>query len=156
MNLYLVLRSTHISTMLLTILLTMAAEPLYLLAARGRSTIEVQRRYRLAERVRQVSQLTMLGGLLTGLGMVVLAGWNPFAPWLLATYGLLVLMSVIGRAATAWQGQVRSLLAASGGAAVADTQALLVDRRALVARLAIIAIFWTIRILMNQKPTFGL
>ena len=82
MNLYLVLRSTHISSMLLTILLTMAAEPLYLLAARGPSIMEVQRRYRLAERVRQFSQLTMLGGLLTGLGMVVLAGWNPLAPWL--------------------------------------------------------------------------
>src|SRR3712207_4860613 len=86
MNVYLVLHSMHISTMVLTIFLTMAAEPLYLLAARAASLDHAEQRYRLAERVRQLSQLTMLVGLLAGLGLVLLAGWNPFAPWLLATY----------------------------------------------------------------------
>src|SRR5688500_11737863 len=99
MNLYLIVRSTHIFAMLLTIVLTIAAEPLFLTATRARSLAQLERRYLLAHRVLQLSQFTMLVGLLAAVTLVVLAGWNPLAPWLLATYGLLALMSVIGRVA---------------------------------------------------------
>jgi hypothetical protein len=101
MNIYLIARSTHIFAMMLTIVLTIAAEPLFLSAVYARSIAYVERLYRLAERVLQLAQLTMLIGLLAAVTMVVQAGWNPFAPWLLATYGLLALMSIIGRIAPA-------------------------------------------------------
>ena len=158
MSMYLVARSTHIVAMLLTVVLTMAAEPLLLHAARARSLEQVERWYRLAQRLRQLSQLTMLIGLLAAIALVILARWNPLAPWLVATYGLLVLMSVVARFGTeAWQRQLQSTLRPqTGGVALADVRGLLADRPALLARLAIIAIFLTVIVVMREKPSFGL
>ena len=110
MNIYLIARSTHIFAMMLTIVLVIAAEPLFLSAAHARSIAYVERLYHLAERVLQLAQLTTSIGLLAAVTMVVLASWNPFAPWLLATYGLLALMSLIGRVSTAWRSQVQTTL----------------------------------------------
>ena len=157
MNLYLIVRSTHVTAMLVTVVLTLATEPLILTAARIRSIEQVEWLYRLSRRLQQLAQLTTLIGLLAGITLVVLAGWSPFAPWLVATYGLLVLMSVVGRVGNAWQRRLEGALGLDGGgAALADVRAVLVDRRALLARLAVIAIFFTIIMLMQAKPSFGL
>ena len=157
MNIYLIARTTHIFAMMLTIVLVIAAEPLFLSAAYARSIAHVERLYRLAERVLKLAELTTSVGLLAAVTMVVLAGWNPFAPWLLATYGLLALMSVIGRVSTGWRRQVQAnLQPVAGGATLAGVRELLGDRRALLARWAVIAIFLTIMMLMQQKPSFGL
>ena len=43
-----------------------------------------------------------------------------------------------------------------GGGVLADVRSVLVDRRALLARLAIIVIFFTIIAVMWAKPSFGL
>jgi hypothetical protein len=157
MNIYLIARSTHIVAMMLTIVLVIAAEPLFLSAAYARSSAYVERLYHLAERVLKLAELTTAVGLLAAVTMVVRAGWNPFAPWLLATYGLLALMSVIGRVATSWRRQVQTTLQpAAGAATLAGLRELLGDRRALLARWAVIAIFLTIMLLMQHKPSFGL
>ncbi len=92
-----------------------------------------------------------------GITPVIQAGWNPFAPWLLATYGLLVLMGLVGKYGTdGWKRQLQSSLQSSrGGAALNNVRGLVTDRRALLARLTIIAIFLVIMALMDQKPSFG-
>ena len=157
MNLYLIVRSTHVTAMLLTVVLTLATEPLVLTAARVRSIEQVEWLYRLSRRLQQLSQLTTLIGLLAGITLVVLVGWSPFAPWLVATYGLLVLMRIVGRVGNEWRRRLEGALRLDeGGAALADVRSVLVDRRALLARLAVIAIFFTIIMLMEEKPSFGL
>ncbi len=162
MNLYLIVRSTHVTAMLLTLVLTMATEPLVLMAARAHSIEQLERLYRLSRRFQQLSQLTTMIGLLAGITMVVMARWNPLAPWLVATYGLLALMSVVGRAGNDWRrrldGALRidGALGLDGGAVLADVRSVLVDRHALLSRLAVIAIFFAIMMLMQQKPSFDL
>lgn len=157
MNLYVVIRSTHVTAMLLTVIFTMAVEPLVLVAARVQSLTQVEWLYRLSRRLEQLSQLTTLIGLLAGITMVVMAGWSLFEPWLVATYGLLGLMSVVGRVGNAWRRQLEGALRLDiGGGVLADVRSVLVDRRALLARLSIIAIFFTIMMLMQEKPSFGL
>ncbi len=157
MNLYLLARLTHIFAMLLTVGFTIAAEPLFLRAARAQSIEQMERRYRLAQRLQQVTKLTMMIGLLAAVALVVIAGWNPLAPWLVATYGLLALMSVIGWIGTGpWQRNLQSVLRpGAGNAVLAEVRRLLVDRRALLARLAVIAIFLVIIGVMQAKPSFG-
>ncbi len=157
MNLYPVVRSTHVTAMLVTIVLILATEPLVLAAARVRSIEQVEWLYRLARRLQQISQVTTLVGLLAGITMVIMAGWNPLAPWLVATYGLIVLMNGVGRIGNDWWRQLEGALRmGASGASIADVRAVLADRRALFARLAVIAIFFTIVALMQQKPSFGL
>ena len=157
MNLYLVVRSTHVSAMIVTIVLTLAMEPLVLAAVRVQSIEQVSWLYRLSWRLQQLSQLTTLAGLLAGITMVVMAGWSPVAPWLVATYGLLVLMSAVGRIGNHWRRQLEGTLRiGASGPSLVDVRAVLVDRRALLARLAVIAIFFVIVALMQHKPSFGL
>jgi uncharacterized membrane protein len=157
MNLYLLARSSHIFAMFLTFALIIGVEPLFMYAARAGTLEEMKRRYRVVQHLLQLSQLTTMVGLLAALAMLLLAGWSPFAPWLVATYGLLVLMSVVGSVgAGAWQRQLHGLMGAQAGiTARAAMYELLVDRRALVARWAIIAIFLLIMIVMREKPSFG-
>ncbi len=157
MNLYLILRSTHVTAMLLTVVLILAVEPLIWTAARARSIGQVELLYRLSRQLEQLSQLTTLIGLLAGISMVVMAGWSPFAPWLVTTYGLLALMSGVGRVNKEWHRRLEGALQLDGGGgAQLDVRSVLVDRRALLARLAIIAIFFTIIAVMRAKPSFGL
>ena len=156
MNLYLIVRSTHVTAMLLTVVLTLATEPLVLTAAHVRRVRQVEWLYRLLRWLQQLSQITTLIGLLAGITMVAMAGWSPLAPWLVATYGLLVLMSVVGRVGNDWRRRLEGALRIDGGgAALADVRSILVDRRALLARLAVIAIFFMIMMLMAEKPSFG-
>ncbi len=123
----------------------------------ARSIGQVEVVYRLSRRLEQLAQLTTLIGLLAGIAMVVMAGWSPFAPWLVATYGLLALMRGIGRVGKAWRRQLEGALQFDGGSgALVDVRSVLVDRRALLARLAIIVIFFTIIAVMRAKPSFGL
>ena len=154
MNPYLVVRSTHVTAMVLTVILILAVEPLVLTAVRVRSIAQVEWLYHLTQRLAQLSQLTALVGLLAGIAMVVMAEWSPFAPWLVATYGLLALMNVVGRVGRDWRRRLEGALQLDGGGALADVRSILGDRRALLARLAVIAIFFTIMMLMREKPSF--
>src|SRR3712207_2664387 len=157
MSVYLAARSMHIVAMFLTLTLIMATEPLFVSAARAQNIEQLAQRYRLAQRLQQFSQLTTLIGLVAGVVLVVLAGWNPLAPWLLVTYSLLVVMSIIGRIGMVpWQRQMHNALQLSEGHIVlADVRALLADRRAFVARFAVIAIFVAVVVVMQEKPSFG-
>ena len=157
MGVYLMVRLTHVVAMVLTLLLMLAAEPVFLTAARAETVEQMERRSRLAQRLLRVTQLTMLIGLLAGVALVVIAGWSPLAPWLVVAYGLLALMSIVGRVSTTWQQQVQSALQPGAGvAAQAALRAILMDRRALLARWAVIAIFLTIIAVMRTKLSFRL
>ncbi len=58
----------------------------------------------------------MLAGLVAAIILVIQAVWNPFAPWLVATYCLLVLMSVVGKFGTdGWIRHFQSSLRFSWG-----------------------------------------
>ena len=154
---YLIVRQTHIFAMSLSLILAIAAEPLLLAIARAWSIEQVERRYRLARGFLQLSDLTRFAGFLAGIALVIMGRWNPLAPWLVATYGLFALMDVLGRVGTRpWQRQLRNMLQPqAGGAGLADVREILADRRAMLARWAIIAILLTIMTLMRTKPSFG-
>src|SRR5919199_2576247 len=129
MGVYLMVRLTHVVAMVLTLLLMLPAEPVFLTAARAETVEQMERRSRLAQRLLRVTQLTMLIGLLAGVALVVIAGWSPLAAWLVVAYGLLVLMSVVGRVSTHWQQQLQRALQSDAAAVVpADVRSLLMER----------------------------
>ncbi len=158
MNIYLLLRSTHVFAMFLSLVLAIGTELLLLLAGRVWNIEELERRYRSAQRLLQIANYAVFAGFLAGIALVVRGGWNPLTPWLVASYFLFALMDVIGRASTRpWQQQLhQSFDVGTGGTTTADIHALLADRRAMLARWAIIALLLTIMALMRLTPSFGL
>ena len=66
-------------------------------------------------------------------------------------------MRGIGRVGKAWRRQLEGAVQFDGGGgALVAVRSVLVDHRALLARLAIIVIFFTIIAVMRAKPSFGL
>jgi uncharacterized membrane protein len=157
MNLYLLVRQTHILSMLVSLVLAVGAEFLLISIVRLVQDAHVEQRYRLAEHVLKVSDLTRFLGFLAGIALIIIGGWNPFAPWLVAAVGLFILMDVVGRVGMRpWQRQLQEMLADAGGTGVADLRGVVTESRAMVARWSIIALLLVIMVLMRQKPSFGL
>ena len=157
MNLYLLVRQTHVLSMLVSLVLAVIAEALLLRAARVGQVEQVAHRCRVAERVLKVSELTRFLGFLAGIGLIIIGGWNPLAPWLVAAYGIFILMDVVGRVGTRpWQRQLQGMLAHGNGTAMSDLRGLIAEPRAMLARWSIVALLLVVMVLMRQKPSFGL
>ncbi len=87
MNLYLLVRQTHVLSMVVSLVLAVIAEALLIRAACIGQVERLARRCHVAERVLKVSDLTRFLGFLAGIALVIIGGWNPLAPWLVAAYG---------------------------------------------------------------------
>ena len=143
--------------MIVSLVLAVIAEALLLHGARMGQVEQVAHRCRVAERVLKVSDLTRFLGFLAGIGLVIIGGWNPFAPWLVAAYGIFILMDVVGRLGTRpWQRQLRAMVAHANGAAMSDLRGLVAEPRAMLARWSIVGLLLVVMVLMRQKPSFGL
>ena len=157
MNLYLLVRQTHVLSMVVSLVLAVIAEAVLLRAARMGQGEQIAYLSRVAERVLKGSDLTRFLGFLAGIGLVIIGGWNPFAPWLVAAYGIFILMDVVGRVGTRpWQRQFQGMLAHADGAAMSDLRGLIAEPRAMLARWSIVALLLVVMVLMRQKPSFGL
>ncbi len=84
MNLYLLVRQTHVLSMIVSLVLALIAEALLLRAARVGQAEQLAHRCRVAERVFKVSDVTRFLGFLAGIGLVLSAagirwprGWSP-------------------------------------------------------------------------------
>ena len=157
MNLYLLLRQTHILSMLVSIVLAVGAEPVLMTAASLGQVEHLAQRYRRADLLLKAADLTRFLGFIAGIALVIIGGWNPLAPWLVASFSLFVLMDLVGRIGTRpWQRRLHGMLVPANGTALIDLQGILAERRAMFARWSIIALVLVIMILMRQKPSFGL
>ncbi len=157
MNLYLLVRQTRVLSMVVSFVLAVIAKARLLRAARVGQVEHVAHRCRVAERVLKVSDLTRFLGFLAGIGLVIIGGWNPLAPWLVAAYGIFILMDVVGRVGTRpWQRQLHRVLAHANGTAMSDLRGLIAEPREMLARWSIVALVLVIMVLMRQKPSFGL
>ena len=157
MNLYLFVRQTHIVSMMRSIVLAVAAEPLLMTAPHLGQVERLVQRYRHANLLLKAADLTRFLGFLAGIVLVIMGGWSPLAPWLVAAFSLFVLTDVIGRIGTRpWQHQLQGMLAQANGAVVGDLQGRLAQPRAMFARWFILALLLVIMVLMRQKPSFGL
>jgi hypothetical protein len=156
MNLYLLVRQTHVLSMVVSLVLAVIAEALLLRAA-YMGVEHVAHRWRVAERVLKVSDLTRFLGFFAGIALVIIGGWNPLAPWLVAAYGIFIVMDVVGRVGTRpWQRQLHGMLAHANGTPMSDLRGLIAEPRAMLARWSIVALLLVIMLLMRQKPSFGL
>ena len=157
MNLYLLVRQTHVLSMVASLVLAVIAEALLIRAAGIGQGERLARRCHVAERVLKVSDLTRFLGFLAGIALVIIGGWNPLAPWLVAAYGIFILMDVVGRVGTRpWQRQFQGMLAHADGAAMSDLRGLIAEPRAMLARWSIVVLLLVVMVLMRQKPSFGL
>ena len=157
MNLYLLLRQTHILSMLVSIVLAVAAEPLLMTAASLGQVEHLAQRYRRADLLLKASDLTRFLGFIAGIALVIIGGWNPLAPWLVAAFSLFILMDLVGRIGTRpWQRRLHGMLVPDNGAALIDLQGIIAEHRAMFARWLILALLLVIMALMRQKPSFGL
>ena len=157
MNLYLLVRQTHVLSMVVSLVLAVIAEALLIRAACIGQVEPLARRCHVAERVLKVSDRTRFLGFLAGIALVIIGGWNPLAPWLVAAYGIFILMDVVGRVGTRpWLRQLQWMLAHPNGAAMSDLRRLIAEPRAMLARWSIVALVLVIMVLMRQKPSFGL
>jgi hypothetical protein len=136
----------HRGAMLAALLAFLAAELLLLLARCGARAPAA-----IAVRAGGAGNLIAGLGLAAGVVLLVLGGWSPLTPWLVASFGLIgTLMAVRGRLVRPWEARLLSLL--ESGASSATVQACAADRPALIGRVAVIALFCLIAGLMATKP----
>lgn len=94
-------------------------------------------------------------GVIAGIGLVFVGGWSLLTPWLLVSFALIgVMMALEGKYVRPWEKQARGAL--QDVVSADEIRAFVRRRGALVGRLAIIALFGVITILMVTKPDMSL
>jgi uncharacterized membrane protein SirB2 len=158
MSMYVALRVAHILAWVLTLALLLLAELLVWHAARASTLQQLHTRYRWTQRVQKLTTPLTILGLLAGIALVGLGGWQPFAPWLVVSYSLIVAMIVVGNVGQdPWQRRLdRMLYESKDAGSVAVLRTALRDLRALVARLLVLALLLSVIMVMNLKPSFGI
>ncbi len=90
-------------------------------------------------------------GIFTGIALVILGGWSLLTPWLLCSFGLIVLLITVESIfVRPWITKVRRLPEV-GGSDV-GVRAILTDNRALLGRLTMIILFSLVVLMMRIKP----
>lgn len=93
-------------------------------------------------------------GVLGGIALVYLGGWPLTTPWLLASLVLIAALMGVGRLwVSPWESRIRAALADN---ATRDAKALAADGRAFAGRVAVIALFVCVAMLMAMKPDIAL
>ncbi|TIP03924.1 MAG: NAD(P)(+) transhydrogenase (Re/Si-specific) subunit beta [Mesorhizobium sp.] len=133
----------HAFGMMAAVLLFVTTE--LLLFAGGRARLA-----RFALYASRFGNMLAMIGMLAGIGLIYLGGWPLTTPWLLFSFVLIAIMMVVSRRfVRPWQQRFQAAVA---GASHADLDALAGDRRALVGRAAVLALFVLVAATMMLKP----
>lgn len=109
---------------------------------------------RLALSVSRIGNLFVTIGIVAGLALVYLGGWPLTAPWLLLSFALIAALMVVNRRLVRpWEEKFQAAVA---DGTQADLGALAGDRKALVGRLTVIALFALVAAVMIVKPELAL
>ena len=139
----------HASTMAAAIALMVASE-LLLLAARGGRGAPA----RMAFRASRVGGVVTAAGIVSGIAVLLMGGWPLRTPWLLVSLALIAAWAVVEhRFVRPWQALSTSVL--QRDAAGLGIRAVATDAHGLFGRMAVIALFATVGVLMVVKPYLG-
>jgi len=148
--LYSTVLMVHTGATLAALLSFMAGELFLAMARRGQW--QPARMALLADRS---AHLLLNLGVLAGIVLVFLGGWPLWTPWLLAAFAVIAAAMVVQKKFVApWQTRIESAL--GGEAAGAQVEAFAGEKSALIARVAVIALFGVVAALMTTKPSFAL
>ena|SRR5262252_1403724 len=148
--LYQTILGIHVFALLAALLLFASGEFLLFLARRGRSAPA-----RMALLASSSGELMAGIGVLGGIVLVFVGGWSLLTPWLLASFVAIAALILIGRKfVRPWEVRVRSAL--RSGASSTQLEAFVREKTALIARVAVIALFGVIAGLMTVKPALAL
>ncbi|WP_095778925.1 hypothetical protein [Mesorhizobium sp. WSM3868] len=135
----------HAFGMTAAAVLFMAAE-FFLVAGGGGSATMA----RFAFGASRFGNLLAMLGMLAGIALLYLGGWSLTTPWLLLSFALIAIMMVVSRRfVQPWQAKFQAAVA---GGTRAELGALAGDRKALIGRVAVIALFALIAAVMMLKP----
>lgn len=138
----------HAGGMGLALLMFVAGELLLIPARKGLPTPA-----RMALHVNGLGGIATTIGVLAGIALFIVGGW-PLTPWLITSLVLIALLMLVERRfVTPWQKRARPTR--RGMATSDEVKALARDGRALLGRLATIALFSLIALLMVTKPQLG-
>ncbi|AZO08779.1 MULTISPECIES: hypothetical protein [unclassified Mesorhizobium] len=139
----------HAFAMMAAVVLFLAAELLLFAGTGGDAKMA-----RFALGTSRSANVVAMIGMLAGIALLYLGGWSLLTPWLLLSFALIAAMMVVNRRfVRPWQKKVQAAIA---DASRSDLGALAGDRRALVGRVAVIALFALVGALMMLKPELAL
>jgi hypothetical protein len=140
----------HAAAMCAAIALLLASEVLLLVARRGRYGPA-----RLAFLAGRVGSVAAAIGVVSGIVVLFVGGWPLRTPWLLASLVLVAAMAIVERRLVRpWQALSAPVLRRK--TAGPGIQAVAADRRGLLGRMAVIALFGAVGVLMTVKPGLGM
>jgi uncharacterized membrane protein len=115
---------------------------------------EKARLARIALAASRFGNMLAMIGMLAGVALIYLGGWPLTTPWLLLSFALIAAMMVISRRfVRPWEQRFQAAVA---GASRSDLGALAGDRKALIGRVAVIALFALIAGVMTLKPDLAM
>lgn len=149
-----ILKFAHIALIFSGIALIYGTEILLHRIARSGDTGTVRTAFRIARPVAMAGPAVFWVGIGFGVAAAVVNGYDLFAPWLLATYGLVAALLVAGVTITVpWMGRVTSLSAAApDGPAPTELRTALHDPVVMLVMYASIVVDVAIVALMVFKP----
>ena len=136
----------HAGSMAAALLLFVAGELLWIPARWGKASPA-----RIALVSRRIAGMFAAIGVVSGVVLLVVGGWSPAASWLLASFALIAALMVVERILIRpWETRARS--AFREAPSVDEVKAIAGETRALLGRLAMLALFALVAALMVAKP----
>lgn len=149
-TLYPIFKTIHIASMSTSVIVMIVGELMLLFGGYLQAAPTL---YKGSKLLSQVSEKLGLIGLLAGAGTALTGGWGLFRPWLILAYLLIVLTFVLGKwFVLPWKKRVDAVMTNPKGVVVGDLQHLLRDRRAVLGRWLVVAVFIGIVTVMRVKP----
>lgn len=149
-TLYPIFKTIHVASMSTAVTALIVGELLLLLGGYLQAAPTL---YRGSKLLSHVSEKLGLIGLLAGAGTALTGGWGLFRPWLILAYLLIVLTFILGKwFVLPWKSRVDAVMTNPNGIVVGDLQHLLRERRAVLGRWLVVAVFIGIVTVMRVKP----
>lgn len=150
-SLYPIFKTVHVLSMSTSIIVMIVGE---ILLVSGGYLQAAPALYRGSQRLSSLSEKLGLLGLIAGAGTAITGGWGLFPAWLVLAYALIVLTFVLGKMfVLPWQNRVQVVMSNPAGVSVAELQSLLRERRAILGRWLVVAVFIGIVMVMRIKPS---
>jgi hypothetical protein len=150
-SLYPIFKTVHILSMSTSVIIMIVGE---LLLVSGGYLQAAPALYRGSHRLSGISEKLGLLGLIAGVATALTGGWGLFPSWLILAYTLIILTFVLGKLfVLPWKARVEKLMANPAGVPVAELQSILRERRAILGRWLVVAVFIGIVMVMRLKPS---